>query len=353
MILVIYNLLMFYIGYNIHIFLDSSFDFSHPFVIGFVVFFLSHCYFFGRFVHLSVPFKIIGSYWLVFVQYAGITFPFLNLFVFFTNDKMILYSGIVFIFFILFIFIKGTFNAYNTVVRKFEIKVSKESLRDSLRIVMASDMHFGTLSGKRHASRLVETINKQNPELVMFAGDIVDDDPKPFIEKNMGEMIEKINSPLGVFAVLGNHDYYGKEVPLLLSEMKKRNVHMLLDETVTVDDFYIIGRKDYSDKTRLHLEELTKSLDKEKLMILIDHQPHELELSKNLGIDISLSGHTHRGQMSPNHLITKKVFELDYGYKLKDKMHAFVSSGFGFWGAAVRIGSRSEIFIIDVTFTKK
>jgi hypothetical protein len=85
----------------------------------------------------------------------------------------------------------------------------------------------------------------------------------------------------------------------------------------------------------------------------MDHQPLELVQAAENGADLMLSGHTHRGQMAPNHLITRRIFELDWGYLKKSQLHAFVSSGFGFWGPPLRIGSRSEILLINITFTKK
>ena len=69
-----------------------------------------------------------------------------------------------------------------------------------------------------------------------------------------------------------------------------------------------------------------------------------------MGVDFHMSGHTHKGQLWPNQYITARVFELDYGYKIKEKMHTLVSSGFGFWGPPMRIGSRSELWVVDINF---
>jgi len=81
---------------------------------------------------------------------------------------------------------------------------------------------------------------------------------------------------------------------------------------------------------------------------MMDHQPAELTQAMESGIDLIVSGHTHRGQMAPNHFITKRVFELDWGYKQKEQLHAIVSSGYGFWGPPLRLGSRSEVVYIEV-----
>jgi uncharacterized protein len=87
-------------------------------------------------------------------------------------------------------------------------------------------------------------------------------------------------------------------------------------------------------------------------MIMMDHQPAEIKLAEKNGVDLLLSGHTHRGQMAPNHLVTRKMYDLDWGHRQFTQLHAIVSSGFGFWGPPIRIGSRSEIVQIEVVFTK-
>jgi predicted MPP superfamily phosphohydrolase len=129
-----------------------------------------------------------------------------------------------------------------------------------------------------------------------------------------------------------------------------------MDETALIaDSFYVVGRKDkasagFGSDRRLPISELIAPLDQSKPLIMLDHQPSDIAKAAENGIDLSVSGHTHRGQMMPNHLITKRLFELDWGYLKKGGLHAIVSSGFGTWGPPVRIGSRSEVIHIEVEF---
>ena len=102
---------------------------------------------------------------------------------------------------------------------------------------------------------------------------------------------------------------------------------------------------------RKPLEDL-KPDNEEAPWFVMNHTPDNLSEPMELGVDFHVSGHTHKGQMWPNHYITLKVFELDYGYRQKGAMHALVSSGFGFWGPPTRIGSQSELWVIDITFGK-
>ena len=83
----------------------------------------------------------------------------------------------------------------------------------------------------------------------------------------------------------------------------------------------------------------------------MDHQPYQLDIAEAAGADVMLSGHTHRGQIAPNHLFTRRIFELDWGYLRKGNLHAIVSSGFGTWGPPIRLGSQSEIIELTIHFT--
>lgn len=101
---------------------------------------------------------------------------------------------------------------------------------------------------------------------------------------------------------------------------------------------------------RMSVEELLSRTDRAKPIIMMDHQPYQFGIAAQAGVDLLLCGHTHRGQFAPNHLITKRLFELDWGYMRKDDLHVVVSSGYGFWGPPIRLASRSEIVLIELTF---
>jgi predicted MPP superfamily phosphohydrolase len=123
------------------------------------------------------------------------------------------------------------------------------------------------------------------------------------------------------------------------------------------EKFYIIGREDrdkprFSSRKRKNTEQLLTNLDKSKPLILLDHQPFEMDIKELMGIDLTLSGHTHHGQMWPLNYITKAIYEVSWGYKKKGNTHIYVSSGVGGWGPPVRIGNRPEIVLINLHFAK-
>lgn len=356
--IILYTAFTFFIGWNTHLWLHSAFSLNLFGVVLTVTLLLSYSYVLARFFKRSSLLKYIGSYWFGIIQYTLLLLPIADfigwLFVFagFHKDSVVFWVGTVILLIMFGIFSIGTYNAYNPVIREHKIVINKKTPFSSLRVVMASDMHFGHLSGKRHAKRLVNEVNRLQPELILFPGDIIDDDPEPFIEKGIGSIMEELSAKYGIYGVLGNHEYYGGRIPLYVEEMKRIGIPILMDETVILKgSIQIVGRKDKTDRNRKSVEELLAGLDKANPIFIMDHQPLELVQAEEQGADLILSGHTHRGQMAPNHLITKRIFELDWGYLKKNKLHAFVSSGFGFWGPPLRIGSRSEIILIDITFT--
>ena len=92
------------------------------------------------------------------------------------------------------------------------------------------------------------------------------------------------------------------------------------------------------------------SADLSQPVILLDHQPFDLDEARKNGVDLQLSGHTHNGQMWPLNLLTRKIYELSHGYMKKGDTHYIVSSGFGVWGPRVRLGSRPEVLLVTVKF---
>ncbi|WP_141433967.1 metallophosphoesterase [Bacillus sp. 03113] len=354
----LYSLLVFYISWNGWIWLKTAFSIEYPLLYAILMIIISYSYLISQFLKSITIFKVIGSFWFAVFQYCLLLLPIANLFVWlvgFTSipkDALIIWAGWFVLLTIGLILGFGLYNAYSPTIRAYQIAIPKKgSHRKSLRIAMASDMHFGVLSGRKHVQRLVHLVNRLVPDIILLPGDIIDDDPQSFIKQKMGDLMKKLKAPLGTYGVLGNHEYYGGEIPQYLKEMNEIDIKILLDEVMTIDNsFFIIGRKDKTDKNRKSVEELVGNLNQDLPVILMDHQPSELNQAMNSGVDVILSGHTHRGQMAPNHLVTKKLFELDWGYKKKKQLHAFVSSGFGFWGPPIRIGSRSEILQIDITF---
>lgn len=351
---------MFYLGWNGLVWLKAIFPFQQEMIYWVVIALLSYAYILGRMVKPLSWLSIIGSIWFGFIQYGLMLFPLSNLAVWglrllgIQERTSIVVVGTATAIILASIFISGLYNAYSPIIRKYAVTIPKKAEMKNLRIAVASDMHFGKLSGIAHAKRLVKMIERIKPDIILLPGDIIDDEPEHFQKKNMGAIMKQLHAPLGIYGVLGNHEYYGREIPEFLKEMEKADIRILMDEVIEVgNSFYLLGRKDKTDLRRKSFDQLVNEIDESLPLIAMDHQPAELKEAQESGVDLIVSGHTHRGQMAPNHLITRRLFELDWGYMKKGQLHAFVSSGFGFWGPPLRIGSRSEVLEIVVEFEDK
>ncbi len=218
----------------------------------------------------------------------------------------------------------GYINARTPIIKTLELSIPKNGHAiKSLNIAVASDIHLGTIVCKSKLERIVEHINSLNPDLVLLPGDVVDEDIGPVIRNNLGETLRKIQSKYGVFAITGNHEYIGGVEPAC-QYLAEHGITMLRDAWVKIgDSLYVVGREDisirgFTGKTRKPLPELMAEVDKSYPVILMDHQPFRLEEAEINGVDLQLSGHTHHGQLWPFNFITKKVYELSWGYKKKE-----------------------------------
>jgi predicted MPP superfamily phosphohydrolase len=241
------------------------------------------------------------------------------------------------------------FNHPKTV--KLDLHTDKPQQGKALKIVAVSDIHLGFSINKKNLQRYVSMINAEKPDLVLMAGDVSDRSIKPIIRQNMQEELQQIHAPLGVFAINGNHEHYAETKGATAEYLSHAGIHILIDSTHLIDhSFYLIGRDDRSNEQRKSLASLVMNLNPDLPKILLDHQPHHLEEAQNNGIDLQISGHTHEGQFFPGNLFVKNMFEIQYGYGKKGNTHYYVSSGLGLWGPQYRIGTQSEMVVIQLHY---
>lgn len=317
---------------------------------------------------LTMGITIVGSYWLAAMLYfllavllidivrlTDYLLPFLpsslsGNFIFrryiFFGFTLIITTAIVY----------GHFNARRPIVRELSLRVSSNSnARPGIVIALASDLHLGSVLAKKHLDRIVQKINSIDPDIIMLAGDIIDEDLQPVIRKDLGSGLKQLKSKMGVFAVTGNHEYIGGIEPAV-SYLENHGIYIIRDSALLIDSsFYLVGREDrdrprFSGKQRKPLAEIMNNVDKRLPVILMDHQPFTLEESLQNDVDVHLSGHTHNGQIWPLNYIIDAIYEVGWGYKNKSGMHVYVSSGAGTWGPPVRIGTRPEIIHIRLIF---
>jgi predicted MPP superfamily phosphohydrolase len=219
---------------------------------------------------------------------------------------------------------------------------------------LVSDIHLGMMISNGKLNRLVELVNQQNADLVLLAGDVFDEDLGPVIQNNMGDLLKNLRAKQGVYAILGNHEFFGN-ADAAQKYLENHNITVLRDSTVTLQNgITIVGREDITGermngKPRKSIDKLLAGIDTEKPVFMLDHQPYKLAEVARHKIDLQVSGHTHHGQMWPFNYITSAMFEISRGYGKINDTHFYVSSGFGTWGPPIRTNSRSEIIVLEIT----
>lgn len=329
--------------------------------------------------------KLIGNYWLGVLMYVVITVLVadgIRLIIkksnkipkqYLQSKRLFVISGTICILLITTISVLGAINARIIHTTNYEITINKkvDNIKN-LKIALLADLHIGYNIGLKHIKQMVEKVNEINPDLVVIAGDIFDNEYEAVENpKQMSEILSQLKSKYGVFATYGNHDIkekilvgftFSKENEKKESDirmdqlLKDSNIKLLQDESVLIEDnFYLFGRADYTRpgrgiKERKTASEITSNLDKTKPIIVIDHQPVELTQLANSGVDLDLCGHTHNGQMFPGNITTKLMWENSYGYLKKGNMHNIVTSGVGLFGPNMRVGTISEVVSININF---
>ncbi|MGE5673297.1 MAG: metallophosphoesterase [Mycobacterium leprae] len=257
---------------------------------------------------------------------------------------------------LLMLMLYGTWRARTPVVTEYTVNIPKAAgqLHD-LHVVMFSDTHLGYIFGNSRVQQLVQTVNGLKPDVILVAGDITDGDMRPILAENMLATLNQMKAKLGTYGVLGNHDPRGADLPAFRAEMAQAGIHLLVDEAVQVDDsFYVAGRSDNSQSRRqgaqAGLGQILAGVNPARPILLMDHQPNRLADAQAAGVDLQVSGHTHQGQIFPGNLITKRIYEVDWGHLTRAATHFIVSDGFGTWGPPIRIGNRPEVVSIRITF---
>ncbi|MGC3977305.1 MAG: metallophosphoesterase [Paludibacteraceae bacterium] len=220
-----------------------------------------------------------------------------------------------------------------------------------VKIVAVSDVHLGVSIDKQRLKQYVELINAQQPDMVLIGGDLIDRSIKPVVTQKMEEELKSIHAPMGIYAVFGNHEHFSESKKLVKEFYQKAGVHLLTDSVVLVNNqFYVAGRDDKINPARKTLKDILNNIDTKKPVLLLDHQPSSLPEAEQNSVDLQFSGHTHNGQFFPGRWFVKQMFELGYGYKKKGNTHYYVSSGLGLWGPEYRIGTQSELVVIDFKY---
>lgn len=303
-------------------------------------------------VFLSHTMYEVGTGWLIFTLYMVLfllAFDLLKLYRVPVN-----YGFILSLIFTVVLLGYGYYNYHHPKTNTINIALDKPLAGDAkpIKIVAVSDLHLGNGTGKTALKRYVKMINEQNPDLILIAGDLIDNSVVPLYTEKMMEELSELKVPLGVYMVPGNHEYISG-IKASARFIQDTPIQLLRDSVVTLPNgIQLIGRDDRSNTARRSLQELMAGIDKSKPIILLDHQPYKLTESKAAGVDLQFSGHTHRGQVWPMSWVTDYIYEQSHGYRQWGNSHIYVSSGLSLWGPPFRIGTESDMAVFYLS-TKK
>ena len=316
-------------------------------------------------IEILHPIMILGTSWMVLIMYlAGMLMLFdlvkllgrkikrlrarINLGSLNLRRMYFLLSSVL----VVALMIHGSYRFWHPVVTEMDLHIEKKADIKQLKVLVVSDIHVGYLINRDVLKMYVDRIMEQKADIILIPGDIIDYDLPPVEYERMDEEFRRLNAPYGVFAVTGNHEYRLNAEDKIKWLSEKAGMTVLRDEAVNINDlFYIVGREDdKTDRIRKSLKTIMQNVDRDKPVIVMNHEPHRLYEESDQQVDLAVYGHTHNGQLFPNNLLIKLLYEKGYGYKKKDNTHIYVSSGLGLSGPQYRIGTISEIVVFNLTF---
>ena len=337
---------------------------------------LSFSYLVSRFSEKFLPtflyegLTLIGAYWLAFMWYFLLVITALDLLRVLDRWLRLIpveikrnlnpALGLAVVVLVAGIVSYGAWNARHPQVKHYDLTIAKQAgPLKQIHVVMVSDIHLGTIVHNGNLTKMVNMVNELKPDLILFAGDVFDENIESSNKQQVSDNFRKLSAPYGVFAVLGNHEYFGGNAEEAIKYLGEAGVKVLRDSSEKIaGSFYLIGRDDrsgarYNGGPRQELKTLMQGIDRAFPIILMDHQPSHLEEPVGQGVDLQLSGHTHAGQLFPIRLITRRIFEDDWGLLRKGDFQLIVSSGYGTWGPPVRLGNTPEVVDITIKFNKE
>ncbi len=260
----------------------------------------------------------------------------------------------------------GWFLAHNVWAESYTLTTDKDV--EPLRLAMLADAHVGTTFDGEGFGRWMEKLQAEDPDVVVVAGDFVDDDTSRADMEAACRALGRLDAPRGVYYVFGNHDkgYYGDAyrgygAEELVAQLEENGVTVLEDACVPLGGgYYLVGRKDRSEEMRggrMTMAELmadaraqTVGDTSEAYFIVADHQPQDFDAQAESGVDLVLAGHTHGGWLFPLTVLDRYIGadDLVYGHEVRGNTDFIVTSGISDWAMQFKTGCKSEYVIVDI-----
>ncbi|MFI5630971.1 metallophosphoesterase [Streptomyces sp. NPDC051664] len=216
------------------------------------------------------------------------------------------------------------------------------------RIAVVSDIHLGPILGRAHTQRIVDTINRTQPDLIAVVGDLVDGtvaDLGPAAEPLAG-----LTARHGAFFVTGNHEYFSGAAQWV-DHVRELGLHPLENARVETGGFDLAGVNDIAGESEGQGPDFERALgdrDRTRASVLLAHQPVVIDDAVAHGVDLQLSGHTHGGQLWPGNYLAELANPTVAGLERYGDTQLYVSRGAGAWGPPVRVGAPSDITVVQL-----
>lgn len=252
----------------------------------------------------------------------------------------------------LMITIYGFIHARNLKIKEYKVPIEGENPKENIKIVLLSDIHVGPYVTLKQLHKIVETVNKLHADIILMVGDTFDQDA--FYRCNLEAVKKELQSLCpkdSIYAVLGNHDP-ASNCEDIRTFFNKANIKLLIDEYTKTEDFWIIGRDDIlGNPNRKSLHGLIMEAKATKPLIVLDHNPVGIDDAIAEDVDLVLCGHTHKGQFFPATFFTKLAYGERgfYGYHKTNRTQSIVSAGAGYFQLPMRLGTNSEIVLLNIT----
>ena len=267
----------------------------------------------------------------------------------------------------------GMVHARQTKVTDYNITIEKNAGEiTDMKVVLIADLHLSVNSRLSTTQRMVELVNAEEPDVIVVAGDIFTSTYEGLKEpEKYAAALRNLQARYGVYAGYGNHDaeeglFGGFPVTPISQAFRTKEMEqffadcgftVLYDETALLADgaVQLVGRVDgekAGDGTaeRMSAAEVLNGIDPAKPVLVLQHEPVEFRALKENGADLAMCGHTHAGQVFPGNLIVPFFNENAYGYKNVSGLDTVVTSGVGYYGPPMRVGTDSEITVINLHF---
>ncbi|SFA83238.1 metallophosphoesterase [Clostridium frigidicarnis] len=231
----------------------------------------------------------------------------------------------------------------------------------NVKIIQFSDVHLGDFFSLNQLEKVVKKINENEPDIVVFTGDLIDVASQYENINEISNVLSKIDAKLGKYAVYGNHDYGGGAVRVYENIMKESGFKVLVNENHSIKvspnkNINILGVDDVL-LGKPNIEKTVKNIRRNDYNILLSHEPDYVDKFKDYNIDLVLSGHSHGGQVyipfyGPLKSTTygEKYTRGLYNLNNQRDTKLYVNTGLGNTKLPIRLGNVPNISLFEIEY---